>query len=619
MVAVEAFTKWAVLTPLRDKTPESTAFAYLHQVYAYYGGCAELVTDQGGEWEGLFHAQLVRLKVDHRTTSAYHPQSNGMAERVVGVLKQGLRKACAEAADKLQWDWHVPAVMLGYNCSKQASTRLSPFQLMHGITPILPAQLRETFTVCLDPSRAAAADAYWQRAILLHKLGGAVWQNLLIAQHRDTLRYARIKGGDHLPAMLQLEPGMLVYLRALRPTSLSLPAQQTILQVVQVQPSGVVQLLGADGNVIKRRVEQLSPCHLPNVQLTINRQLQYATDDTRCVSCGGVEQEDVMLLCDLCGTAQHTFCLDPPLTQVPDGDWICPTCVAQGLTLADVRRRQRDWEAQQAANQRTERLTPSVKQAAALDGSWLRYQQRGAAGWRGRVNYGKIQFLGVKPNGTPRLLVKYECGEQEELTLRGCNSKHRQLLPMGETPPTAAVVQYREEPAPDLSTEPASTRLQALLQMVHHPPWPVRSRRDRATLQALWPQALTELTAHWAPVIYVAPTVAAWLPAMQQHCWWAKVGLAPRQAHRLASQGLPLVVTIDPGCAVAEMMHLAWCAQAPAVLCVVVKFLRAGQVQQLRDMPGVVVTAVGPGWAVWWWPPWAKLHAVPALCMVHSL
>ena len=36
------------------------------------------------------------------------------------------------------------------------------------------------------------------------------------------------------------------------------------------------------------------------------------------------------MLCDGCDAAWHTFCLDPPLPQVPEGDWYCPTCNKKG-------------------------------------------------------------------------------------------------------------------------------------------------------------------------------------------------------------------------------------------------------------------------------------------------
>jgi histone demethylase JARID1 len=35
-----------------------------------------------------------------------------------------------------------------------------------------------------------------------------------------------------------------------------------------------------------------------------------------------------MLLCDGCDDSYHTFCLMPPLAEIPKGDWRCPKCVA---------------------------------------------------------------------------------------------------------------------------------------------------------------------------------------------------------------------------------------------------------------------------------------------------
>ena len=35
-----------------------------------------------------------------------------------------------------------------------------------------------------------------------------------------------------------------------------------------------------------------------------------------------------MLLCDGCDDSYHTFCLNPPLDKIPEGDWFCPTCIS---------------------------------------------------------------------------------------------------------------------------------------------------------------------------------------------------------------------------------------------------------------------------------------------------
>lgn len=64
-----------------------------------------------------------------------------------------------------------------------------------------------------------------------------------------------------------------------------------------------------------------------------------------CETDGPAEQEDdehqefcrickdggELLCCDSCPSAYHTFCLNPPLDTIPDGDWKCPRCSCPAL------------------------------------------------------------------------------------------------------------------------------------------------------------------------------------------------------------------------------------------------------------------------------------------------
>eukprot|EP01119_Soliformovum_irregulare_P013651 TRINITY_DN365_c2_g1_i5.p1 TRINITY_DN365_c2_g1~~TRINITY_DN365_c2_g1_i5.p1 ORF type:complete len:802 (-),score=223.32 TRINITY_DN365_c2_g1_i5:464-2869(-) len=45
-----------------------------------------------------------------------------------------------------------------------------------------------------------------------------------------------------------------------------------------------------------------------------------------CDLCAGMEDEEHMLLCDSCDKGFHMYCLNPPLSSVPTGDWICQSC-----------------------------------------------------------------------------------------------------------------------------------------------------------------------------------------------------------------------------------------------------------------------------------------------------
>uniref|UniRef100_A0A4W5KM28 [histone H3]-trimethyl-L-lysine(4) demethylase n=1 Tax=Hucho hucho TaxID=62062 RepID=A0A4W5KM28_9TELE len=54
-----------------------------------------------------------------------------------------------------------------------------------------------------------------------------------------------------------------------------------------------------------------------------------SVDQYMCLVCGSGSEEDRLLLCDGCDDSYHTFCLIPPLHDVPKGDWRCPKCLAQ--------------------------------------------------------------------------------------------------------------------------------------------------------------------------------------------------------------------------------------------------------------------------------------------------
>lgn len=48
--------------------------------------------------------------------------------------------------------------------------------------------------------------------------------------------------------------------------------------------------------------------------------------DVLCSGCGKGEDDDLILLCDAanCNKAYHTYCLNPKLDVIPEGEWYCP-------------------------------------------------------------------------------------------------------------------------------------------------------------------------------------------------------------------------------------------------------------------------------------------------------
>jgi chromodomain-helicase-DNA-binding protein 4 len=59
--------------------------------------------------------------------------------------------------------------------------------------------------------------------------------------------------------------------------------------------------------------------------------IQEQDDDEHMEYCRVCKDDGELLYCDSCPSAYHTFCLNPPLTDIPDGDWKCPRCSAKPL------------------------------------------------------------------------------------------------------------------------------------------------------------------------------------------------------------------------------------------------------------------------------------------------
>jgi hypothetical protein len=325
MICIEHFSKWVELIPLPNKEASTTSFAFLRAVLAHYGAPAEVLTDRGSEFRAEFASLLFESLIDHRMTSPGHPQADGLAERAVGTVKACLRRVCAANGSHGRWDEAIAWVQLGYNASVQAATKFSPFELLYAYRPVVPpgAMVRMEGELDLDDVEAAAANLQ-HRAELLRERMLVAGNNLAIAQHRDTLRYAQVRSGAFVPRVQRFLEGDLVYVKRPNPPgTLHLKVHPHILRVAEVRSSGVLELQGKCGSTIRLHSSNCAPCHLQGVDTTLHPELASVGAEKACEVCGSPEDEDRLLLCDGCNAGYHTFCLDPPLLKVPRGEWYC--------------------------------------------------------------------------------------------------------------------------------------------------------------------------------------------------------------------------------------------------------------------------------------------------------
>ena len=72
------------------------------------------------------------------STTAYHPQTDGLVERFNRTLTDMLAKTVDKSGR--DWDRHLPHMLFAYQVSPQESTRESPFFLLYGRDAQLPTE-----------------------------------------------------------------------------------------------------------------------------------------------------------------------------------------------------------------------------------------------------------------------------------------------------------------------------------------------------------------------------------------------------------------------------------------------------------------------------------------------
>jgi len=107
-------------------------------------------------------------------------------------------------------------------------------------------------------------------------------ENMSIAQHRDTLRYAHTRSGNYKPKVIWFDVGDFVYFQRQPNDTLDTSSGRTILRIKVIRPLGVLELQGADGCTIWDHSKNCAPYHLSNLDPTINMSIWIPPLDYPC-------------------------------------------------------------------------------------------------------------------------------------------------------------------------------------------------------------------------------------------------------------------------------------------------------------------------------------------------
>lgn len=130
IVCIDYQTRYAETKATPSGTAVEIAAFLIEQIILRHGAPRELLSDRGTAFMSHVIQQLMqRCRTIHRTTTSYHPQCNGLTERLNRTLCDML--SMYVDADHRNWDEILPFVTFAYNTSRQDTTTFSPFFLVY--------------------------------------------------------------------------------------------------------------------------------------------------------------------------------------------------------------------------------------------------------------------------------------------------------------------------------------------------------------------------------------------------------------------------------------------------------------------------------------------------------
>ena len=97
LVVGDYFTKWTEAFPLPNQEAKTVAEKLVNEVISRFGARERIHTDQGRNFEAQLFKEMCNLfSIEKTRTTPYHPQSDGMVERMNRTIQDMLAKYVAE-------------------------------------------------------------------------------------------------------------------------------------------------------------------------------------------------------------------------------------------------------------------------------------------------------------------------------------------------------------------------------------------------------------------------------------------------------------------------------------------------------------------------------------------
>ena len=139
MLAIDEFTKYAVVEPIPDTKAVTVAKAFWEEMILPFGVPEEVLTDNAKTFSAAFFKEMCDTTGDQEAScTPYHSAGNAIAERPFRTFHDIVAKYMATT--DLEWDTLIKEAACCYNMTPHDTTGESPFYLMFGRDPKFPVE-----------------------------------------------------------------------------------------------------------------------------------------------------------------------------------------------------------------------------------------------------------------------------------------------------------------------------------------------------------------------------------------------------------------------------------------------------------------------------------------------